>query len=409
MKIMYLCNCLIPKVAEHMNVGAGVFGGWLSETINAFAKDNEVVFMCPYKESVSVDIDDHFTFVGFTTKETETFFEKKLNQYKPDVIHIWGSEFKHSYYMSEALKKIKIEKKAVLSLQGIISEIAKVYDYGVPDRIVKRWTLGDIARKINIEGEKRVFKERGEFEIKTLKNLKNVIGRTQWDKETIKSINHDLNYYNCGESLRDNFYDGVKWEYDKCLKGRVFICQSSYPIKGFHLALPILAKVKEKYPYLTIATTGKTFTPHTLIGRLKQSSYQKYISKLIKKFNLENSIEYLGTLNSEGVKRELLKCNLLLSPSVIENSPNSIGEAMILGVPVVASDVGGVSSIISEKEGDLYDIKDSSTCVQYVENVLMYNDFQKSDMAVKRAQKQYDVLSIKNTLEKIYEDLAYAK
>ena len=43
------------------------------------------------------------------------------------------------------------------------------------------------------------------------------------------------------------------------------------------------------------------------------------------------------------------------SPSVIENSPNSIGEAMLLGVPIVASDVGGVSSLVEHwKNGFLY-------------------------------------------------------
>ena len=46
---------------------------------------------------------------------------------------------------------------------------------------------------------------------------------------------------------------------------------------------------------------------------------------------------------------------MFVCASSIENSSNSIGEAMILGVPVVASDVGGIKSFLShEKEGLIY-------------------------------------------------------
>ena len=37
---------------------------------------------------------------------------------------------------------------------------------------------------------------------------------------------------------------------------------------------------------------------------------------------------------------------LLIHPSHIDNSPNSVGEAMASGLPFVASNVGGISSMI---------------------------------------------------------------
>ena len=406
MKIMYLCNCLIPNVAKKLNVEAGVFGGWLSETINAFAKDNEVVFMCPYKEKVEVKIDDNFTFVGFTAKETESFFEKELNEYQPDIVHIWGSEFMHSYYMSEALKNTNKTANAVLSLQGIISEIAKVYDYGIPKRVVRAWTFGDIFRRTNIAKEKAEFLKRGEYEKKAIKNLKNVIGRTQWDKNAVKKINPAIIYYKCAESLRNTFYDDASWERAKCESGRIFICQISYPIKGFHLVLPVLAKLKKEYPFLKIVTTGKSFTPDSLIGKLKQSSYQKYIRKSIIKYKLRDNIEYLGTLDAEGIKRQLLKSNLLLSPSVIENSPNSIGEAMMLGVPVVSSNVGGVSSIISNREGYMYCLGDEDDIFEIVKGIILSEDKNKHNAAKHRATIQYNIEDIKQTLGEIYTDIS---
>jgi glycosyltransferase involved in cell wall biosynthesis len=41
------------------------------------------------------------------------------------------------------------------------------------------------------------------------------------------------------------------------------------------------------------------------------------------------------------MKSEYLNCKVFVSPSPIENSPNSVWDAEILGVPTVASYVGG--------------------------------------------------------------------
>ena len=55
------------------------------------------------------------------------------------------------------------------------------------------------------------------------------------------------------------------------------------------------------------------------------------------------------------MKKQYLETEVFVSPSVIENSPNSVGEAMLLGMPVVASNVGGVADMLEHnKEGYLY-------------------------------------------------------
>ena len=55
------------------------------------------------------------------------------------------------------------------------------------------------------------------------------------------------------------------------------------------------------------------------------------------------------------MKERYRKAHVFVSPSSIENSPNSVGEAMLLGMPVVASDVGGVRNMLEHgKEGYVY-------------------------------------------------------
>ena len=62
----------------------------------------------------------------------------------------------------------------------------------------------------------------------------------------------------------------------------------------------------------------------------------------------------------------------------MENSPNSVGEAMLLGVPVVASKVGGVTSILTDmEEGILYEatnIKELSHAVLKIFDAYEYED-----------------------------------
>jgi glycosyltransferase involved in cell wall biosynthesis len=46
----------------------------------------------------------------------------------------------------------------------------------------------------------------------------------------------------------------------------------------------------------------------------------------------------------------MLKADIFVHPSHIENSPNSLCEAMLLGMPVIATAVGGVLSMLNDKQ-----------------------------------------------------------
>ena len=64
---------------------------------------------------------------------------------------------------------------------------------------------------------------------------------------------------------------------------------------------------------------------------------------------------FLGRLDSAQMCDRYLKSHVFLCASSLENSPNSLGEAMLLGMPVVSANVGGVPSMLADKkEGLLY-------------------------------------------------------
>jgi glycosyltransferase involved in cell wall biosynthesis len=86
-------------------------------------------------------------------------------------------------------------------------------------------------------------------------------------------------------------------------------------------------------------------------------SENEEIIELIKKkykkgYNLLD-IKFLGSLTSDNLVKQLCNSNFYVHPSYIENSPNSVCEAMILGMPVVSTNVGGITSLITDKEEGL--------------------------------------------------------
>ena len=55
------------------------------------------------------------------------------------------------------------------------------------------------------------------------------------------------------------------------------------------------------------------------------------------------------------MRQAYLEADVFLLPSQSENSPNSLGEAMLLGLPCVASNAGGIPDMLADgQEGLLY-------------------------------------------------------
>lgn len=54
------------------------------------------------------------------------------------------------------------------------------------------------------------------------------------------------------------------------------------------------------------------------------------------------------------MRQAYLDADVFVLPSYCENSPNSLGEAMLLGMPCVAARAGGIPDMLHEGEGVLY-------------------------------------------------------
>ena len=112
-----------------------------------------------------------------------------------------------------------------------------------------------------------------------------------------------------------------------------------------------MPKVLEQYPDAMVYVAGSNLLEKaTLKDRLKRSAYGRYLGKLIRQNHLSQHVVMLGRLTAQQMKEQYLRSNVFVCPSILENSPNSLGEAMLLGVPCIASKVGGIPNMLEESQ-----------------------------------------------------------
>ena len=366
MKILWITNIAFPESLELLN-GEGELkssGGWLIGAAESLCKNTDIHLTVATVSNQVKDltrlkgkvIDYYLLPLGKgntrVNHEYEQFWKQVKQEVTPDVIHLHGTEYSHGLAYLEACGA----ENVCVSIQGLVSACYYYYYYGLKrSEIRKAITPFSTIRGGIIKGYND-FKLRGEVETKTLKSVNHILGRTSWDRERTWAINPGAQYHYCGETLRSEFYMGDVWRYTNCRAHSIFISQASYPIKGLHMLLKAMPLVLRKYPDSKIRIAGADITRSKSWKELwKLSDYGLIVRKLIHKYNLDGIVHFTGPLDGTEMRKEYLKCNVFVCPSSIENSPNSLGEAQLLGVPLVASYVGGIMDMVPDEQcGLLY-------------------------------------------------------
>lgn len=420
MRILWLCNIILPSVAGMLNLKPSNKEGWLSGICDAVKqkKDFElgVCFPVPREFDGFFETIDGISYYGFweDTAHPENYdegLEKSLSDiaenYKPDVVHIFGTEYPHTLAMCRCMHD-RLEK-VLIGFQGIVEACTEHYLDGVPEYVSERATFRDILRKDSLKEQKVKFSKRAENERKAVCLAKNFTGRTSFDRKFLMEKNPDARYFFMNETLRKEFYEGA-WRKENAVPHTVFLSQGNYPLKGLHVMLEALVDVKGKYPDVKIFVAGDKITAHkTLKDKLKISSYGKYLLELIKRNGLSENVVFTGSLEAEGVKELLLKCSLFVCPSSIENSPNSLGEAMLLGTPCIASRVGGIQSLFEEgKDGLMFESLKNDELAACIDKMWSDEDLMLrfSGNASAHARSTHDSDKNYERLKEIYGDIA---
>ncbi len=373
MKALWVCNIMLPTIARQLGVSYSNREGWLSGLLERVVQEQgwnriELGIAFPVDEEMgdfrrTMQLGEHgscacYGFVENTDEpeiydaELEKRFQEILKDFEPDILHVFGTEYPHALACIKAYGK---PEHTLVGIQGVCSAIAEEYMADLPKKVQRQVTLRDRIKKDSIRQQQKKFKKRGEHEKEALLLTGNIAGRTDFDRAQAAKINPSAKYYYLNETLRGIFYRD-RWKRTACQPYSIFLSQGDYPLKGFHYLLRALPGVLEQFPETHVYVAGSNIIESgTLQDRLKLSAYGKYIRKLIKDNHLEEHVTMLGRLSAEEMKEQYLRSHLFVLPSALENSPNSLGEAMLLGVPCVAADVGGVHNLLTDGgDGMLY-------------------------------------------------------
>ena len=366
-KVLWVCNVMLPRIARALNTGTTPIGGWLEGLSEDLLSRPEtaltVCFPMPGTAKPVKGEADGLVFYGFSSSlkrldrydpVQEEQFRQIIDEVKPDLLHVFGTEYTHSLAAVKAFGK---PEQTMIHIQGLVSVYAIHFMANLPWKVQKQYTFRDLIRGENLLRQQKKFIKRGILECQAIQQAGHIMGRTDWDRACTAQISPDSAYHLCQETLRASFYRAEnRWSLERCRRHSIFLSQGSYPIKGLHHMLEAMAILKERYPDAVLYVAGKDISRNeTWKDRLRQSAYDRYILRLLDRYQLKDSVVFTGFLDEEKMCGQYRLAHVFVCPSSIENSPNSVGEAMALGMPVVSADMGGVKSmLVHGEEGLLY-------------------------------------------------------
>ena len=270
-----------------------------------------------------------------TTESASLYQERMLipkllevvKDFAPDIIHVFGSENIYGLIAKYVSVPVILHIQGVLRpyynafLPPFISWYNYIFQSKNPKHILQNYL------------EKRVWKRNATTEMRMLKSIPHFMGRTEWDYRLIKIMNPNAEYHYCSEILRDTFYSQSS-ERELPSKPLFISIISSQMYKGFDMVLKTAKLLKNMgldFEWRIYGWTNSDLAEHIVEEKAE---------------NL--NIRQMGIGSAEDLKKALLHCTAYVHPSYIDNSPNSLCEAQILGCACVATNVGGVSSLIKE-------------------------------------------------------------
>lgn len=254
-----------------------------------------------------------------------------IDEIKPDMIHVFGTEME--YGLVSGLTDIPV----VIHIQGVLQP----YYYHLTRiklpflKTLYSQRMIDIFKGSTIQNGLRIFKRRVGIEKKIYETASYFMGRTAWDQQITRLFSPNAYYFHCDEMLRHDFLE-ADWKNHLTETLNVVSIISSPLYKGHETLVATCQVLKE--------TGVKNFTWQVIGLDTKTPAYRLFYQPSMKL--LAGHIQLHGELKAEEIIKILENADVYVHPSHIENSSNSICEAMALGMPVIALYTGGNASLI---------------------------------------------------------------
>jgi glycosyltransferase involved in cell wall biosynthesis len=367
MRILHFSNApfsvnQIVSRGQQLNTG----GGWIASLLG------QIVQIANYKLScvsfgncrrIEIDKNDRIECYKFPMCRIEhglKLCRDFVDDWKPDLIHIHGTEGIYGLLSARQMVGCPV----VISLQGLLGPCSEWHRYFGDSTLLDilrmhRWLEFPALRGLwmdylNIRKSAKIEKE-------IILGNRYFMGRTTWDKAYIEALNPFAHYFHAGELLRQPFLQKC-WDIKRVKRHRIIFTNAGHPRKGTDTILDAVPLLARDFPDIQVCIAGAIS---------KRNGYGKYIRKRINALGAA-AVE-LGQLNAEHMAQVMTESHVFVSPSFVDNSPNAVCEAQLLGMPVISTYTGGLPSLIKEGQtGLLYPAGDAFMLASLLRNI--FND-----------------------------------
>jgi glycosyltransferase involved in cell wall biosynthesis len=178
---------------------------------------------------------------------------------------------------------------------------------------------------------------------------------------------------------------------NKSDKKKILLVAVLSPIKGIPYLLQALAQLKEKRQDFVLDIVGD--------GPNRQE-YEEMTEKL----ELDKMVKFHGLKTKVEVAGFMRQCDFFVLPSLWENLPCVLIEAMASGIPVIATDVGGVKEMINENVGILIPPKNTKALEEAINDMLSDRANYSPEKIAKYAKGKFSYPAVGQQLDAIYRE-----
>lgn len=350
MNILWITYAPLGKASQVIEGYSSQSGTWIDATAYALLREENIKLgiACIASKTVKIyDEESRITFWGLNkvrrvsgkipSQSDIVEWKNILEDFDPDVIMVWGTEYANGLSVLEAAKEIPV----LFFIQGVIGRITE-YPLGLLSII-------DVIREIGFIKAIKFFhykrnmgmqKRQKYIEELIIEKANGIITDNQWSNSYYRTLMNKNKIYHLPLAVNPIFLEN-KFDINNIERHSIFTIDGCNPAKGvFHL-IKALKNVKNKYPDVKLYIPGRVASRRPKL--VFESPYFSYLKALIQKYRLEDNVRFCGQLTSEQMKERLLSCNVFVMPSCVENHSASLREAMYLGVPCITSAVGSVT------------------------------------------------------------------
>ena len=385
-------------------------GGWIGSLESAITKNSDLVlgvaFYSNSKEfkvkigtttyypmnlypSIITKLARHSNFEIADSKEID-YLLKIVNDFKPDIIHVWGTE------LCFGLVQEKTNIPVVIHFQGMLAAVFNALLVpGMSKAIYLRKMSSNFAARISKAIYLRYMKYAVRRENRIMGSCHYFLGRTSWDRKIIKLYAPNSDYFQCDEILRSEFYEDGRWKPKPNGRQILISTISDATYKGLDVILKCAKIIKFQ------SNIDFEWFVYGVESNLSMERFTNIEAEKV-------SVIFKGIVGSNELKSQLINSAIYVNTSYIDNSPNSLCEAQILGVPVISTNVGGIASLVKDSfSGRLVAANDPSIMAYEIIRLLNNSDeaFYLSQNGYQEAIKRHSPKRIVPELISIYKDI----